>query len=68
LVLGVLVSLVYFFFTLEHKGALGTVARVGRWVMIVALGAAFGSTVMARVSLFLSRLQFLVMEWWLLVK
>src|SRR4030042_2648897 len=35
LVVGVMVSLVYFFFTVEHKGVIGGVARVGRLVMIV---------------------------------
>ena len=60
---GVLTTLTYFFFTLEHKGAIGVTAKVGRFTMMVALGAAFGNTVMARVSLFLGRLQFLLGEW-----
>lgn len=68
LVLGVITSLVYFLFTIEQKGVIGYGARVGRWVMMLALGAAFGSTVMARVSLFLGRVQFLMTEWLFLVK
>ncbi len=68
LVGGVLVSLIYVFFTLEMRGAVGACAKAGRWVMMIALGAAFGSTVMARVSLFLGRVQFLMTEWLFLVK
>ena len=68
LVLGVVTSLIYFLFTVEHKGVVGFSARTGRWVMMIALGAAFGSTVMARVSLFLGRIQFLLTEWLLIVK
>lgn len=68
LVGGVIVSLVYFLFTIEQKGLVGGAAKAGRWVMMIALGAAFGSTVMARVSLFLGRVQFLMTEWLFVVK
>jgi hypothetical protein len=68
LVVGVCASLVYFLFTVEQKSIVGYAARAGRWVMMIALGAAFGSTVMARVSLFLGRVQFLLTEWMFLVK
>lgn len=56
-------TFMYFFFTIEHKGAVGLTAKFGRLTMMVALGAAFGNTVMARVSLFLGRLQFLLGDW-----
>jgi hypothetical protein len=68
LVLGVITSLMYFLFTVQQRGVVGIAAKTGRWVMMVALGAAFGSTVMARVSLFLGRVQFLMTEWLYLVK
>jgi hypothetical protein len=68
LVVGVCTSLTYFLFTVEQKGIVGYASRAGRWVMMIALGAAFGSTVMARVSLFLGRVQFLLSEWLFLVK
>lgn len=68
LVLGVCASLVYFLFTIQHKGIVGYVSRAGRLVMMIALGAAFGNTVMARVSLFLGRIQFLLTEWLFIVK
>ncbi|MDP2872184.1 MAG: hypothetical protein Q8P31_06580 [Bacillota bacterium] len=68
LVFGVITSLTYFLFTVEQKGVVGYASKAGRWVMMIALGAAFGSTVMARVSLFLGRVQFLLTEWMFLVK
>ncbi|MDP8237670.1 MAG: hypothetical protein P9X24_01145 [Candidatus Hatepunaea meridiana] len=56
---GVLSALVYFFFSKEHKGWFGGTARVGIWVLMVAFGAAFGYTVMARISLLIGRMDFL---------
>lgn len=63
LVIGVVTTLTYFFFTTRRVGVLDYSARIGRWVMMIAFGAAFGNTVMARVSLFLGRVQFLLDEW-----
>lgn len=63
IVVGTLGVLAYFFFSLEHKGPLGATARFGRYVMMVAFGAAFGSTVMGRMSLFIGRLQYLLGDW-----
>jgi len=67
-VVGVVSSLVYFLFTLQKKGVQGRISMVGRVVMMVAFGAAFGNTVMARVSLFLGRMQFLLGDWLHLIK
>ncbi len=57
LVLGVICGLVYFFFSVEHKGPLGHVSRAGIWVLMVTFGAAFGYTVMARISLLTGRME-----------
>lgn len=67
-VVGTFSALIYFLFTVEKKGVQGKVSSMGRWVMMVAFGAAFGNTVMARVSLFLGRMQFLLGEWMKFVK
>jgi hypothetical protein len=64
---GVLCSLVYFFFSFEHKGFVGKTAKVGIWVLMVTFGAAFGYTVMGRIALLAIRLEFLFDDWlWLI--
>lgn len=60
---GAICALVYFFFSTEHKGAVGGVAKVGIWILMIGFGATFGYTVMARISLFINRLQFLKQNW-----
>jgi hypothetical protein len=66
IVLGVLCGLVYFFFSLEHKGVVGGAAKIGIWVLMIGFGAGFGLTVMGRVSLLADRIQFM-REWYLMV-
>ena len=56
---GVICGLIYFFFSKEHTGAFGKASRAGMWVLMVAFGASFGYTVMARVSLLIGRLEYL---------
>ncbi len=57
----------YFFFSLPHEGRfgrnLGRSSLLGRWFLMVAFGAMFGNTVMARISLFIGRVQFLLKDW-----
>jgi hypothetical protein len=36
---------------------------VGVWFLMIAFGASFGYTVMARVSLLIARVQFLLRDW-----
>ena len=63
LLIGVLSCLTYFFFSLEHKGAVGKVARVGIWFLMITFGAAFGMTVMGRITLLAARFEFLFNDW-----
>jgi hypothetical protein len=63
LIVGVITTLVFFFFSKEHKGALGRAARIGVVFLMVGFGASFGYTVMARISLLVGRLQFLLKDW-----
>ena len=65
LVVGVLCTLAYFYFSREHSGAFGVASKVGIFFLMVAFGASFGNTVMARVSLLIGRVQFLYDDWWL---
>jgi hypothetical protein len=58
-VAGVLSGLVYFFFSKEHTGVFGRVSRFGIYVLMISFGAAFGYTVMARISLLTGRMEFL---------
>lgn len=62
LFLGVVTTLSYFLFTAQPKGILKRSSDLGRWVMMIAFGSAFGTTVMARVSLFLARMQFMLKD------
>jgi len=55
LVVGLASSLLYFYFSREHRGALGAVSRVGIWFLMISFGASFGYTVMSRVSLAIGR-------------
>ncbi|MCA9290771.1 MAG: hypothetical protein KDA25_06560, partial [Phycisphaerales bacterium] len=67
LLVGVLTCLVYFFFSIEHKGVVGKTARVGIWFLMITFGAAFGYTVMGRIALLSIRLEFLFDDWlWLI--
>ncbi len=62
-IVGIFAVLTYFFFSKEHKGVLGGVAKLGIWFLMVAFGASFGYTVMARVSLLIGRMQFILGDW-----
>ena len=62
-VVGVIATLVYFYFSHEHKGVIGMTAKVGIWFIMISFGAHFGYTVMGRVSLLIGRVQFLVEQW-----
>jgi hypothetical protein len=68
MVLGVISVLIYFYFSKEHKGALGFVAQIGIWFIMISFGASFGYTVMARVSLLIGRAQFLLTNWLQIIK
>lgn len=63
LVVGVVCGLVYFFFSKAHRGVLGGAANIGITILMVAFGASFGYTVMARISLLIGQAQFLLFEW-----
>lgn len=61
---GVVTTLMYFFFTVERKRPLMRwSAAIGRWTIMLALGAAFGTAVQGRMSLLIGRIQFLLGTW-----
>lgn len=60
ILVGVSSVLFYFFFSVEHTGPGKAVARTGILFLMIAFGAAFGYTVMARMSLLIGRLTDLI--------
>ena len=60
ILVGVVSVLFYFFFSIEHTGVVHRIARVGIYFLMVSFGAAFGYTVMARMSLLIGRFDELI--------
>ena len=60
ILVGVSSVLFYFFFSVEHTGPGKVVARTGILFLMIAFGAAFGYTVMSRVSLLIGRFSALI--------
>lgn len=60
---GLISTLFYFFFSKEQKGAFGKITRLGTFYLMIFFGATFGYTVMARISLLIGRLTFLLKDW-----
>jgi hypothetical protein len=53
----------YFFFSFEQKHrAIKGSAALGRWMLMFAFGAIFGSTIMARLALLIDRVNFLMTD------
>ena len=63
MLVGVMCTLTYFFFSIEHRGAVGGISKVGIIFLMVGFGSAFGNTVMGRVSLLIQRVDFLLSDW-----
>ncbi|MDE2484298.1 MAG: hypothetical protein KGL32_03460 [candidate division NC10 bacterium] len=61
ILVGVVTVLVYFFFSIEHKGAIQVSARIGIYFLMINFGAGFGYTVMARMSLLIGRFDDLIL-------
>lgn len=68
LVVGTITGVIYFYFSKKHTGAFGVSAKIGIYFLMVSFGAAFGYTAMARISLLIGRLQFLLGDWLHLIK
>jgi hypothetical protein len=61
ILVGVVSTLLYFFFSRE--GIIKPFANLGIIFLMLGFGASFGYTVMARISLLIGRLQFLLGDW-----
>ncbi|MBS7631603.1 hypothetical protein KEJ47_08590 [Candidatus Bathyarchaeota archaeon] len=58
--LGTLFAVMYFLLTYEHKGAILYPTRLGRWLIMIGLGAYYGNTVLFRMSMLSGRAQYLL--------
>lgn len=58
--LGTLFAVMYFLLTYEHKGTLAVPTKLGRWLIMIGLGAYYGNTVLFRMSMLSGRAQFLL--------
>ena len=63
MLIGVMSTLTYFFFSVEHRGVVGGVSKIGIVFLMIGFGSAFGNTVMGRVSLLIQRVDFLLADW-----
>jgi hypothetical protein len=64
LVLTFIIVLSYFLYSFEQKNKLvQRSALYGRWLLMIGLGAIFGTTMMTRFVLFIDRAYFLLIEW-----
>ncbi|MCF7912428.1 MAG: hypothetical protein K9M99_07860 [Candidatus Cloacimonetes bacterium] len=66
--IGTVSILLYFYFSKPHKGLYGKFTNIGIWFMMVGFGASFGYTVMARISLLIGRVQFILGDFLGLIK
>ena len=63
MLIGVACTLTYFFFSVEHRGPVKWLSKVGIAFLMIGFGAAFGNTVMGRVELLIQRVDFLLNDW-----
>ncbi len=63
ILVGLISTLSYFYFSKAHTGIFGKAARLGTFYLMIFFGATFGYTVMARISLLIGRLTFLLRDW-----
>ena len=60
IIIGTITGLLYFYFSKEHKGALGAATKIGINFLMISFGASFGFAVMGRISLLVGRFSDLI--------
>jgi hypothetical protein len=68
LIIGTICVIMYFYFSRKQEGVLAVTSKLGIWFLMISFGASFGYTVMARISLLIGRLQFLLGDWLHIIK
>ncbi len=61
-IIGLLATLSYFYFSREHSGWMGRSAKIGTYFLMIFFGTTFGYTVMSRMSTFIGRVEFLLSD------
>ncbi|HEX2898065.1 MAG TPA: hypothetical protein VHP63_08465, partial [candidate division Zixibacteria bacterium] len=61
-IIGLLATLSYFYFSREHSGWMGRSAKIGTYFLMIFFGTTFGYTVMSRMSTFIGRIEFLLSD------
>jgi hypothetical protein len=67
-IIGTSSTLTYFYFSRRETGIMSKFSRIGIGFIMIALGAAFGYTIMARISLLIGRMIFLFGDWFHIIK
>lgn len=67
-IVGLLSTLAYFYFSREHKGIMGKTAKLGTYFLMIFFGTTFGYTVMSRMSTFIGRVDFLLTDFLHVIK
>jgi len=62
LMVGVVTTILYFYFSKPQRGVFSWASKIGIAFIMVSFGASFGYTLMARVSLLIGRLYFLLTD------
>jgi hypothetical protein len=62
IIIGLLTTLTYFYFSRRHEGLWGYSARLGTYFLMIFFGATFGYTVMSRLSTLIGRIDFLLAD------
>jgi hypothetical protein len=62
LMIGVVTTILYFYFSKPQRGVFSLASKIGIAFIMVSFGASFGYTLMARVSLLIGRLYFLLTD------
>ncbi len=68
LIVGTICGVYYFYFSKKQEGISAVPSKLGIWFLMISFGASFGYTVMARVSLLIGRLEFLLKDWLHIIK
>lgn len=65
---GVVTTISYFYFSRQHEGTLGVSAKIGTYFLMLFFGTTFGYTVMSRMSVFIGRIEFLLSDFFKLTQ